>query len=69
MTTNIKEVYIMIFGENIFPNIEKAIDNEGWYCSEKNDQWLQIQPDQLSILEFRNGNRDFIPKVLLKTQT
>jgi hypothetical protein len=44
----------------------KAIDDDGWYSSEKNDQWLPLQPNQLPLLDFRNGNRDFIPKVLLK---
>jgi hypothetical protein len=66
MTTHIKEIYIKIFGEIIFQHIEKAIDDEGWYCSEKNDQWLQLQHNHLPLLEFRNGNKDFIPKVLLK---
>jgi hypothetical protein len=67
METNIKEIYIKIFGENIFTHIEKAIDKDGWYCTEKNDKWLPLQPTHLLLLEFRNGNRDFIPKVLLKT--
>ena len=66
MKTNVKEVYVRIFGEDIFPHIEKAIDENGWYCSEKNDQWLPLQLYQLPMLDFRNGNRDFIPKVLLK---
>ena len=29
MKTNIKEVYVRIFGEDIFPHIEKAIDENG----------------------------------------
>ena len=56
MKTNIKEVYVRIFGEDIFPHIEKAIDENGWYCSEKNDQWLPLQPYQLPKLNnSKNG--------------
>lgn len=66
MTTKIKEAYIKIFGEDIFPHIEKAIDSDGWYQTEKNDQWLPLQSYHLSFLQFRNGNKDFIPKVLFK---
>lgn len=68
MKTHIKEIYIKIFGEDIFPHIEKAINEDGWYCTEKNDQWLPLQQNHLPFLEFRNGNRDFIPKLLLKDE-
>jgi hypothetical protein len=54
-------VYTKIFGRSAYPLIEKAIDEDGWYCSEKNDRWLQVEPHNMSLLQFRNGNKDLRP--------
>lgn len=62
---DIKAFYIVFFGAEIFPLIEKAIDDDGWYCSEKNDLWLKLEPHHIPSLSFRNGNKDFIPTTLL----
>lgn len=59
-----REAYTKMFGESAYPFIEKAIDDEGWYCSEKNDRWLQVGPNQINLLEFRNGKKDLRPLVL-----
>jgi len=60
MKTEIKQAYIDLFGEKVFPEIEKGIDEEGWYSNERNGAWLPISNEHLKKIEF-NDKKDFRP--------
>lgn len=64
----IKEKYIEILGTVIWPQIEKAIDNEGWYSNERNDQWLPIAPHNIHKFDYRNENTEIRPIALREWQ-
>ncbi len=60
---SIRETYVRMFGLVAFLTIEKAIDDDGWFSSEKSEKWLQIEPHNMSLLQFRNEYKDFRPRV------
>jgi len=66
ISKEIYDAYVELFGKITYPHIDKAIDADGWYSSEKNDQWLVVQPHLIKHLDFRNDNKDLRPKALNK---
>lgn len=59
---SIHETYVRMFGLSAFLIIENAIDEDGWFCTEKCDRWLQIEPHNMKLLQFRNDYKDFRPR-------
>ena len=60
----IKEAYEPLLQVQ-FHQIEKGVDNDGWYSNERNDAWLPMAAiKDWSQVEFRNNMTEFRPKCL-----
>lgn len=62
----IKQAYVELFGQSMYINIEKGIDENGWYSNERNDAWLPLQNQPIiNQLDFKRGYTEFRPKSLI----